>query len=549
MLSFLTTSLKGIASTIGRSVSPGGNELVQMAWSGDMDSDKLLSITKSNQSLNFFRNSAEYNIEVKAGKSIAFYPVIASNAIGSDTITVMSKTIERRAIDMIRIILSNKDVIKTSATSKEEIIDQFRGSLLGNPSNEFPEFRSRKESVKVNMARTELRKLLRESGADVEVLLTIADKGGKIAGNQCKPITESIKLSALDLMPTSFATKLTEAKDDKADDKAKQNNYKDKMRAAAREADNIAKAVKDQVKDMAKQARKDGNHFKDVAGMRAKYGDYLNSQLKADDEAKTKQDRYNEKMADKQDRLDDEQRKRNQTIGDNNAKIKAKGFTLDNKSIEKINELEPTTAVVSIYYESEGGTYQETQLILAVKASLHVLPSAAIVSEISRVISTERPFFRFIQWYTGEIGFWKDFVLNVDQVSSYFTNDRTDTSGMFSQLLHNAKSARQINSVKSVSNKEGARLIPTTSILLTVDEVKSIQRSSQEDLMASGTAKRFIDTMGIMNLYIVDEPSNILYKYNHTTMKLDRSSIPSEDKKNKDNDQMLKTLSMALQKR
>lgn len=475
MLGFISKTVSAIAKSVTNSASPGGTEILKLAWEGDLSGEDMAKIAKDNSG--FFRSAEDYNIEVKAGKSIAFYPVIASNALSTDILSTMTKVIERRAISMIQIILSNQDVIKTQFSSKEDIIRQFRGSLIGqNTDSEY--VRSVKESGVID----NLHKMLRESGADMDVVFGLINKGGEIASNGCVTLNNNVS-------PLS-ETVLHEARIPNADDV--------KRHAA------LLKTARKQLDKTFQKNIKDANDI------------VVKSAQKAAKKA----------------------------VNDEN-KSKDHSVKLDIKNVQKINELEPTMTTVTFYYESSNGGFQETTMLIAVKASLHSVSSDELIEESANVISTERPLFRFIQWYSGEISFLRDFVANVDKASGAFAQDRSETAAMFARLAVNSRHAKQTNAVSSVKGDQ-AHLIPTATIILTRDEVKQIQRATQEDLMNGSTARRFIDTLGIMNIFIIDEPMNVVYKFNHSTSVFDKSSVPSEEKKNKQMDDITKALSVAL---
>jgi hypothetical protein len=199
---------------------------------------------------------------------------------------------------------------------------------------------------------------------------------------------------------------------------------------------------------------------------------------------------------------------------------------------------------VDVIYGADGAM-KSTTIILAIKSSVHAVDSNDLVKEISNAIYTERPGFRLIQWYAGEISFGRDLLLAVDKVKPYFTSDRSPAAAMFAQLLQNAKNAQRIN----MNGKSATAYIPTATMVLTIDEIEAIKRQCQEDVREPTSAMKLMNVLGLLNLYIVEESTGALYRFDHSIKAFDKTSIPQEENENRKTDNLVKALSMALVKR
>jgi hypothetical protein len=109
-------------------------------------------------------------------------------------------------------------------------------------------------------------------------------------------------------------------------------------------------------------------------------------------------------------------------------------------------------------------------------------------------------------------------------------------------LTQTARTGKRLN----INNKTQNTFIPTTTIVLTLDEVENIKRICQENIMSSDIALKFINITGIMNLLVVEEATGVLYRFDHSTKQFDKTYIPMEDQENKKSDNLIKALSMAL---
>jgi hypothetical protein len=255
-------------------------------------------------------------------------------------------------------------------------------------------------------------------------------------------------------------------------------------------------------------------------------------QLEKDMDGKLK-DKYNREKLDEIARI--------KTQLKNKKEIDKRGVVMDNKKITKLNDNEPTIMEVDVVYGNEG-SMKTTTILLAVKCTIHVYNSEDFCKEIANTLYTERAGFRAIQLFTGEISFWSDFLFAVDKIKPYYVNERSSAASMFARLTQTARTGKRLN----INNKTQSTFIPTTTIVLTLDEVENIKRICQENIMSSDIALKFINITGIMNLLVVEEATGVLYRFDHSTKQFDKTSIPMEDQENKKSDNLIKALSMAL---
>jgi hypothetical protein len=122
----LTGILEVITSAI-KAVSPSGAATFVSA--DKFDNSNVVDFMKS--AIDPTKTVKNMNLEVQASKSIAYYPVFFTNSVNQATAGVITKMLERRIAEMIRLIISRNDYIDmTKANSKEEVIRQFRGAVF-----------------------------------------------------------------------------------------------------------------------------------------------------------------------------------------------------------------------------------------------------------------------------------------------------------------------------------------------------------------------------------------------------------------------------------
>lgn len=376
------------------------------------------------------------NIMKRAADSVCYYPVIASNAISNDNIRVFSKHLERNVAEMIKIILSNQDVIEVG--DKQDAIAAFRGSLNG---------------VKQENA---------------QVVITMMEESGKYMQDICLPMDHGLN----------------------------ENLLTDYM------ANGIKSLLEDGDMDETKGA---GANDKDDK-----------SERDAIDKNKEKADKYR--------------------AHDRNAARTSDG----DKFQYKANEMAPTVVESEIFYKTPGGGLESTKIIFAVKTIFHPIDSEEIAKEVGQIITTNRVGFDTIKLFTGEISFWRDFVLNANEYKRQMSNKAGPATSMFSALQKHARD----NDMAQIL--EGKKTVPTTTLVLTTDEVEAIRDEFAEDLRNNNVAKRLMEKANLMGIYIMDEAVDTMMMFNVGHGKYDKLSLPKEESKNKQDGQVFKALAAAL---
>jgi hypothetical protein len=239
-------------------------------------------------------------------------------------------------------------------------------------------------------------------------------------------------------------------------------------------------------------------------------------------------DYYNASLTDKQRKIHDEiVRKYTDEAKEKNKNIDKSKKTINVQKIEqKVNDLLPLTMPVQIFYRDKATqTMTETTLLFAVKTQTHVVPTDEMVHQIGVSMRDNRFVFRMVQWTTGEISFWKDLVFNIDKLKADATSDKISTN-WFYKLKLNAKTA-----TVNISFKR-EHLLPTTTLVMTVDEVEAIKRAYGVNLQSTKDAFRLCKLFHLLGFMVIDSASETLWVYDDNDKKFDRTTIPSEQREN-----------------
>ena len=197
-------------------------------------------------------------------------------------------------------------------------------------------------------------------------------------------------------------------------------------------------------------------------------------------------------------------RKNNATIYDTtkNGLYKDVKFLMDN-DVKKANELVPTLLHIRIFPRMKGSgnmivPTETMEFVLGIKATLHPVDTEEMVTNVARGIKNENIFFNFLRWTTGEIKFFKDFLLSINELKIDATNDGAKASRWWSML----KRRRSLAKMKNRFSKD--KLLPNATLVLTQEEVNSIRESYGYDLNKPSMAYELMHNYFLMVFVIVD---------------------------------------------
>jgi hypothetical protein len=177
--------------------------------------------------------------------------------------------------------------------------------------------------------------------------------------------------------------------------------------------------------------------------------------------------------------------------------------------IDKANELQPTIMKVSVIYKKEGITEPiEGHLTFGIKSVAHLIPSDEMVYFVSRGVKEGNIAFRIIQWTTGEIRLFRDLIFNIDRIKKEANVSNSKTSKWWHWLRTKAGNAR-INSIFTKNN-----MMPTATLVLTMEEVDYIKNKSLIDLTHPKHASKLINTYFLLGFIIMDEADEVAWIWN-----------------------------------
>jgi hypothetical protein len=182
-----------------------------------------------------------------------------------------------------------------------------------------------------------------------------------------------------------------------------------------------------------------------------------------------------------------------------------KNQLLDNQ-VNKANELIPTTLDIYVTFKDKNGEFFSTNILLGVKTITHLIPSEEMVYNISTGLEEKRAFFRFIQWTTGEIRFFKDYLLCLDRIKKEAVSQRSN-----SHWWRSLKARSKISKLRAATFSKG-QLLPNATILISMDEVEYMANNYGINLFSSiKSVRTLMDIFFLLGLVIVDPGSELVH--------------------------------------
>ena len=147
---------------------------------------------------------------------------------------------------------------------------------------------------------------------------------------------------------------------------------------------------------------------------------------------------------------------------------------------------------------------QYWDIVVGIKTIMHLLKSDEICDNIANTIKTRDAVFNFIRWTTGEISFFKDLVLHLDDLKFDLMAKSRGYSSWFPTLK------RLKDKKVTFRNFKPTNVIPNATLVISSYEVDEIERKYGFDVKDISIAKRIIDNLMLMSFIIMDDASNTM---------------------------------------
>lgn len=234
------------------------------------------------------------------------------------------------------------------------------------------------------------------------------------------------------------------------------------------------------------------------------------------DETKNQNNVMNKLNVRKQDFSEmDADRKYKQSLSQHNDKMQFerekfasmnRGVKLSDNDVKKSNELVPTMLNVSLNVKEDGNFGGVVNFVLGVKAVLHPINNDEMVNNLVAGCKNSNKFFNFIRWTSGETTFFKDFLLNINEIKDDVYNRSAGASHWWTTLKRRKSWAKMKHTFPI-----GKRVLPNTSIVVSMEEVEYIKSTYGFDFMDTKMVDKIMKEYFLLSFVVVDSSLEIVH--------------------------------------
>ena len=180
---------------------------------------------------------------------------------------------------------------------------------------------------------------------------------------------------------------------------------------------------------------------------------------------------------------------------------------LKDNDVKKSNELVSTTLHVRIrLVNDQNDDMGVVDFIVGIKCILHPVKSNDMVTNVVNACRNDNKVFNFLRWTTGEISFFRDFLLNVKEIKTDVTNYKTGSSPWW-LALKRRKSLANLKDTAFI----GKKILPNATIVISAEEVEFIKSEYGFDLYNPVFFSKIMNSYFLLGFVIVDSSSQVAH--------------------------------------
>ena len=201
-------------------------------------------------------------------------------------------------------------------------------------------------------------------------------------------------------------------------------------------------------------------------------------------------------------------------VNDTPLEVSRKPIHASASKFERLNRTTPLLSRMKVTFAIKDpnddnkikGTVENKEVVFGVKGVVHVVNAQDIVYFLGDSSKRSNALSRLVKLTTGEIGFFREFLLNVDRSKKIASSRQSNVWNTMNSMF----TVEKMNQYRKV--KGG--MIPTITLAISVDEVEQIRMSTGIDLLSNRrAASKIFDELFHLDFYIVDEANQLAHKY------------------------------------
>lgn len=157
------------------------------------------------------------------------------------------------------------------------------------------------------------------------------------------------------------------------------------------------------------------------------------------------------------------------------------------------------------------GTMVKKPIKFGVKTVVHSVSSEDIVFYLTDNTRKSNLVTKLIKFTTGEVKLFRDLLFDTERVKKIARDSKKGRSGAIWNKLNTVYNSERL---KFYSGAKANKNIPTTSLMVSLDEVEEIRRKTGVDILTDKRASdKIYKEFFLLELLVIDTAREVLYKY------------------------------------
>lgn len=203
----------------------------------------------------------------------------------------------------------------------------------------------------------------------------------------------------------------------------------------------------------------------------------------------------------------------------NSGSISAVGKVHDD-ILKSLGNVRPTIVNIDFYLIDARGGQTKATVPLAIKSNLQFVNSFDMIDLMSKTNTPGSAFHKLIRLTTGELNFFKDIILGLDEAKNDVERERTiGHTPFYRRLLSNKARFRKknvaetISSFKGVVAKKNQKDLPMFTVIVDEQEITNASGIKFSQMLKDRNKfiNYFLDTYMLLGVGVVDKDNDVIY--------------------------------------
>lgn len=173
---------------------------------------------------------------------------------------------------------------------------------------------------------------------------------------------------------------------------------------------------------------------------------------------------------------------------------------MSENDVKKLNDMVPYAIELKLLASKGDSAFSQwVNFVVGVKTTLHLAKSDILEMNLVDVLKNRNPKFNFIRWTTGEISFFKDILLHMDDINFDIAN-KSDRTGKFVSSLKKMK-----KKYLKVGTFGVNRMAPFATIVISSSTYQDIKDRFGFDLKNMTFASKVMSELFLMCFVVLDD--------------------------------------------